>query len=61
MVASGAVERADRARTTVKWVEIELLWTRAVYAAARQHVGRRYSRDRNERLEANPEFPWRFS
>src|SRR5262245_46455976 len=59
MVASGAAERANWARTTAKWVKI------AVDAGgpsrgATAH-GRICSRDRKERLEANPEFPWRFS
>src|SRR5262245_23832202 len=39
----------------------KLLSTRAVQSTARQPVGSICSRDRNERLEANPEFPWRFS
>src|SRR5262245_31902603 len=59
MVASGAAERANWARTTAKWVKI------AVDAGgpsrgATAH-GRICSRHRKERLEANPEFPWRFS
>src|SRR5262245_65509130 len=39
----------------------KLLSTRVVQSAARQPVGSICSRDRDERLEANPEFPWRFS